>query len=681
MTDVSLATTGTRSHAATTREVAAVASGDGTLYLVRLEPLELVFNTKPITAILGYSADDVMAMDMQTVKRLIHPADEAGLTAHIARLATLADGEIAEFRHRMRAVSGEWVWIEVRDAVHQRDAAGTPVQVIGTAREVTDDMRNAETLRSSEERYRLLSETMLQGVVHHAADGSIIALNPAAERILGRPREVVIGRDPRPEDFDTIRPDGTPFPGSEHPASVAQSTGLPQNGAVMGVYNHDSQEYRWISIDAVPLLRRGERVPYEVYTVFEDITNRLRVEQALREEHTRKDRFIATLAHELRNPLAPIRSAVVAQHRRASADPDLAWSQAIIERQVDLMARLLDDLLDASRIASGKLELRRERVLLSAVLAQSVETARPIIEAARHVVRVTQPDTEVLLDGDTVRIAQVVSNLLTNAAKYTEPGGLITLSATADDAMATLRVKDTGIGIASEHRSQIFEMFGQVHDALERSQGGLGIGLSLARSLVELHGGSITVHSDGPGTGTEFVVRLPVLVAVSGSEVASVATDAAPPPEESSRRLVVVDDNHDGCDSLAAVLEMYGCVVATAYDGLTGIAVTASHDAQVVLLDVGLPGMNGYDTCRALRAAPGGEVLVILAVTGWGTDDDLRRAAAAGFDAHLVKPLDMQYLRTLLTLPRQDVQRAHQLRVMREGRAADLYDNTPRPAH
>ncbi len=678
MTNQNRADTTPSRAALSTREVAVVASSVVTLYIVRLDPLELVFNTKPITSILGYSADDMIAMDKQTVDRLIHPDDAALLAAHIARLSTLDDGEVAECRHRMRAASGEWVWIEVRDAVYLRTDAGAPLQVIGSAREVTDDMRNAEALRSSEARHRLLSETMLQGVVHHAADGRIIAINPAAERILGRPKASIIGSNAQREERNTIHYDGTPFPGDGHPANVAQRTGEEQRGVVMGVFNHDRQEYRWISIDAVPLLRRGEVVPYEVYTVFEDITDRLRAEQDLRDEHARKDRFIATLAHELRNPLAPIRSAVVAQQQRAARDPELAWTQAIIERQVGLMARLLDDLLDASRIASGKLELRRERVLLSAVVAQSVETAQPAIEAAAHTITVNQPAVDVHLDGDGIRIAQVLSNLLTNAAKYSEPGGVITLTATVEDATVTVRVRDTGIGIAPEHLSQIFEMFGQVHGALERSQGGLGIGLSLARSLVELHGGSITVDSDGLGTGAEFVVRLPLLVVPAGEPDAPVASPL-PPPAETVKRVVLVDDNHDGCDSLAAVLEMYGCDVATAYDGLEGVAVTASHRPQVVLLDVGLPGMNGYDTCRALRAVPHSEELVILAVTGWGTDEDLRRAAAAGFDAHLVKPIDMTYLRHLLTLAREDVQRAHRSRLIREGRSAALDENTPRP--
>ena len=640
-----------------------------TLYVCRLAPLELVFNTQPITAILGYPAESDITMDLETVNRLMHPDDLPRLAAHVARLHRLVDGEVAEFRHRMRAASGDWAWIEVRDAVLARSAMGAVEQVIGTAREVTAEMRAAEALRASEARHRLLSETMLQGVVHHGADGSIIALNPAAERILGRPRDEFIGSDPEREARHTIRRDGSPFPGAEHPSTVALRTGEPCHGVVMGVFNHDRQEHRWISVDAVPLMRRGETAPYEVYTVFEDITDRLRAERALQDAHTRKDLFIATLAHELRNPLAPIRNAVAVQQRRVNDDPELAWSQAIIERQVGHMARLLDDLLDASRIASGKHELRREDVPLAAVVAQSVETARPLIEQAGHTLEITLPEEPILIDGDPLRLAQVFSNLLTNAAKYTEDGGHIRVSAEREQEMVAVRVRDTGIGIATEHLSRVFEMFGQVHDALDRSQGGLGIGLSLARALVEMHGGTISVQSFGRGNGTEFTVRLPAIASEVEMPQTPAGTPVTAPAAAVRRRVLVVDDNRDGCDSLAAVLEMFGCDTATAYDGVEAIAMTETFGPEMVLLDVGLPRMNGYDTCRALRAAAVGEGLVILAVTGWGTDADLRLAMEAGFDAHLVKPIDMEYLRQLLALRREDVRRQHELRLMRSGRS------------
>ena len=651
-----------------------------TLYVCRLQPLEIVFNTQPIVVMLGYDAVTYPHMTLETVHELIHPDDLPRLTAHVQRLHTLADGEIAEFRHRMRAPSGHWAWIETRDAVHTRNAAGAPLEVIGTAREITDQMRTAEALVASEARHRLLAETMLQGVVHHGADGRIIALNPAAERILGRPREDFIGGDPQREERNTICVDGSLFPGSEHPASVAIRTGEPCRDVVMGVYNWERREYRWLRVDAVPLLRRGETTPYEVYTVFEDITERLQSERALRDAHTRKDHFIATLAHELRNPLAPIRHAVALQQLRGSTDPELAWSQSIIDRQVGHMTRLLDDLLDASRIASGKLELRREPVLLATIVAQAIETARPLLDAAQHILTVSLPGEDIPLDADPMRLAQVFANLLTNAAKYTEPGGRISLSASVDDAhLVEVRVTDSGIGIDSANLTRVFEMFGQVEAAVDRSQGGLGIGLSLAQSLVDMHGGRIAVHSDGPGHGTEFTVHLPLRAApesaprgVAPLHTASIGT--------TRRRILVVDDNVDGCDTLAALLGLLGFEVETAYDGRRALEREVAFLPHVVLLDVGLPGMNGYEVCAALRARPRGDDLVIIAVTGWGAAADLQRAMDAGVDGHLVKPADMSQLAQLLALPREGV-RERNAEHRQRGASTSRTNDAPRPVH
>ncbi|HYW50839.1 MAG TPA: ATP-binding protein [Gemmatimonadaceae bacterium] len=661
---------------ASSEPVSAPPTDKVTLYVCRLQPLEVLFNTRTIVAMLGYDAESFPHMTLETVHELLHPDDLARLTAHVQRLHTLADGEVAEFRHRMRAPSGHWAWIEVRDSVLKRNAAGQPTEIIGTAREITDQMRTAEALVASEARHRLLAETMLQGVVHHAADGRIIALNPAAERILGRPREQFVGSDPMREEKNTISADGSLFPGSEHPASVAIRTGEPCRDVVMGVYNWELREYRWLRVDAVPLLRRGETTPYEVYTVFEDITERLRSEQALRDAHTRKDHFIATLAHELRNPLAPIRHAVAMQQLRASDDAELAWSHAVIARQVGHMARLLDDLLDASRIASGKLELRREPVSLASVITQAIETARPLLDAAQHVFTVTLPDTEVMLDGDAVRLAQVFSNLLTNAAKYTEPGGRITMTSEVDDGTVVVRVRDSGIGIDSSNLSRVFEMFGQVEAAVDRSQGGLGIGLSLAQSLVDMHGGRISVHSEGKGHGTEFTVHLPV---TGPADVAQRRTPhlATPVVGAARRRILVVDDNVDGCDTLGALLGLLGFEVEMAYDGPAAIVSEATFLPHVVLLDVGLPGMNGYEVCSTLRSHLRGDDLVIIAVTGWGAEADLQRAMDAGFDAHMVKPVDMSQLAQLLHLPREIVQERRAPQRQRAARPSSMHAAPP----
>ncbi|MCC7055183.1 MAG: response regulator [Gemmatimonadaceae bacterium] len=524
---------------------------------------------------------------------------------------------------------------------------------IGTA--VAADTLTADEMRASEARYRLLAETMLQGVMHHAADGSIIALNPAAERILGRPRAEFLGSHPVQEERNTIREDGTLFPGVEHPSAVAQRTGQPVRGVVMGVFNWERNEYRWLRVDAVPLIRPGEDTPYEVYTVFEDITRPRQVERALREAHTRKDHFIATLAHELRNPLAPIRNAVAVQRLKGYDDPQMVWCTEVIDRQVGHMSRLLDDLLDASRISSGKLDLRRGRVALSAVLHQAIETARPLLDAAQHRLEIRLGEAPVFVDADAMRLAQVFGNLLTNAAKYTEPGGRITVTAAVAGGDLFLRVRDTGIGIAVSDLPRVFEMFGQVESALERSQGGLGIGLSLAKALVTLHGGEITVHSDGPGQGTEFTVRLPVMADEPASPAPSVQGDGYDGAVH--RRVLVVDDNRDGCDSLATLLRLSGMDVEVAYDATEAIAAVTRHAPDVALLDNGLPGMNGYELCQVLRSLPGSDALVLVALTGWGSAADRARAERAGFDAHFTKPVAIDELVALLRRPTVEVRR------------------------
>ena len=646
------------------------------LYIVQLHPLKVVFNTRPISSLLGYSAQTHPEMTLDTVQELLHPEDESRLQAYVARLQTLADGEVTEFRHRMRAATGDWAWIEVRDAVLTRDDDGIPVQVIGTAREVTARMSAADALLASEARHRLLVETMLQGVVRHAPDGTIVGLNAAAERILGRPREQFLGSDPVSEERNTIRENGAPFPGADHPSSVAMRTGEPCRGVVMGVYHWELREYRWLRVDAVPLVRRGETVPYEVYTVFEDISRERQNAQALQDAHTRKDHFIATLAHELRNPLAPIRNAVAVMRLKGNDDPQLIWCQEVIDRQVGHMSRLLDDLLDASRISSGKLELRRQRVALADVIAQSVETARPLLDAAHHTLTISLGTPGACIDGDPMRVAQVFSNLLTNAAKYSEPGGTITVTSEVQDSMLQVRVRDTGIGIDAQHLPRIFEMFGQVESALARSQDGLGIGLSLAQALVEMHGGHISVHSEGPGQGTEFTVSLPLSQSEPLAIGATVANAAMRPGTQ--RRVLVVDDNRDGGDSLAALLRLSGFAVETVYDGVEAIARARHWLPEVVLLDIGLPTISGYDVCHAIRQGARGDVVLMIALTGWGSQADLDLARMAGFDAHFVKPVDIAALAALLPLSRAQVHERSGFGDAARRQLAGM-QNTPRP--
>jgi signal transduction histidine kinase/CheY-like chemotaxis protein len=378
-----------------------------------------------------------------------------------------------------------------------------------------------------------------------------------------------------------------------------------------------------------------------------DIIERRRGEEALRDADRRKDEFLATLAHELRSPLAPIRNAVQIFKAKDPPDPELQWGRGVIDRQVQIMARLLEDLLDVSRISRNRLELRQERVELAAVVEAALETSRPVIEAGDHELTVTLPPAPIHFQADPLRLAQVFANLLTNAAKYTEEGGRILLTAERQGSDVVVAVKDSGIGIAAEMLPRVFEIFSQSERALTRSQGGLGIGLSLTKGLVELHGGSIEARSDGLGQGSEFTVRLPIAVDLPFRE-------ADRPGEDDEQQLVtkcrilIVDDNRDSADSLAMLLRIMGNEVGTAYDGEQAVAAAEEQRPEVVLLDIGMPKLNGYDACRRIREQPWGREMLLIALTGWGQEEDRRRTDEAGFNQHLVKPVDPAVLRKLL---------------------------------
>ena len=365
----------------------------------------------------------------------------------------------------------------------------------------------------------------------------------------------------------------------------------------------------------------------------------------LREADRRKDEFLATLAHELRNPLAPIRNGLQVLRLAGGGGEMGDEARSMMERQLGQMVRLVDDLLDVSRITRNKLELRKERVTLAAVVHSAVETSRPLMEQAGHTFSLTLPPSPVYLDADLTRLAQVFSNLLNNSAKYTEPGGRISLTGELAGGEVVVRVRDNGLGIPADALPRIFEMFSQVDRNLERAQGGLGIGLTLVRRLVEMHGGTVEARSDGPGRGSEFIVRLPVL---------KVAQQAAPvlggesATATARRRILVVDDNRDSAISLGMMLKLMGNETHTAHDGLAAVAAAEEFRPDVILLDIGLPKLNGYDACRRIREQPWSKGTVIVALTGWGQEEDRRRSQEAGFDHHLVKPVDVNDLIKLL---------------------------------
>ena len=376
-----------------------------------------------------------------------------------------------------------------------------------------------------------------------------------------------------------------------------------------------------------------------------DITDRKRDEQALQEADRRKNDFLATLAHELRNPLAPIRNAVELLRMRNPLPVDKRGPAEVIDRQTRALTRLVDDLLDISRITQNRLELRREPASLSAIVEGAVEASRPLIDAGGHVLDISMPEEPIVLLADVTRLSQVLSNLLNNAARYSDKKGRIHVEVRREAADAVVRITDEGIGIPATMLHRVFDMFVQVDRAHERGRGGLGVGLALSRQLVEMHGGRISAHSPGPGLGSTFEVRIPIVAEVEASTRAVVKEDLP----TTRLRLLVVDDNRDSVDSLSTLLRLMGNDVHMAFDGVEAVHAVQSLRPDVVLLDVGLPLQNGYEAARMIRSEPWGRDVVLIALTGWGQEQDRRRSREAGFDHHLVKPVDPRVLMNLVT--------------------------------
>jgi PAS domain S-box-containing protein len=499
-----------------------------------------------------------------------------------------------------------------------------------------------EQRRLEDERREL--ETRFTSLVKNIRDHSIFTLDPQgritswnreAQRILGYAEAEALG-----QHFSMI------FTPEDREA------GVPAQELTTATSEGRAEDERW------HLRKNGERFwalgivtpttdasgAHTGYSkILRDMTDRKRAEEGLQLADKRKDVFLATLAHELRNPLAPIRNGL--QLLKLTTDP-ATWAQAreMMERQLGQMVRLVDDLLDISRITRNRLELRKAPVQLWAVVQSAVETARPQIEAGGHTLTVTLPPQPIYLDADLTRLAQVFWNLLNNSAKYTEPGGRISLTAEMEGGEAVVTVRDNGIGIPAESLPGLFEMFSQVDRSLERAQGGLGIGLALVKGLTEAHGGRVEARSEGEGRGCTFVVRLPVTE--RKSPAGGPQADGSQPAPRG--RILVVDDNRDGAASLAMLLTVMGNDTRTAHDGLEGVELAEAFRPDLIVLDIGLPKLNGYDACRRIRERPWAKDTLIVAATGWGQDDDRRRSKEAGFDHHLVKPVDAAELNRLL---------------------------------
>jgi len=388
--------------------------------------------------------------------------------------------------------------------------------------------------------------------------------------------------------------------------------------------------------------------PELILLAVEDVSALRERADELAEVNRHKDEFLATLAHELRNPLAPIRNAVQYLGMQGLTELDVKTGREVISRQVEVMVRLIDDLLDLSRISRNKLDIRKERIELAAVMEGALESSRPLIEESGHELTVSLPSEPIPLEADPIRLTQVFINLLNNAAKYTKRGGHIRFSAEREGSDAIVSVRDDGIGITAEMLSRIFEMFTQVDRSSEHSQGGLGIGLSLVRRLLDLHDGTIEARSDGLNQGSEFVVRLPM---IAPALEPTLKTEGPKPAALSGSRILIVDDNKDAADTLAMLMRLKGNEIRTAYDGLEAVEVAETYRPELVLLDIGLPKMNGYDVAQRIRRQAWGRDVILVALTGWGQAEDRQRSKEAGFDFHFVKPVDLAALEKMLAEP------------------------------
>jgi PAS domain S-box-containing protein len=571
--------------------------------------------------------------------RLVYPRDRQLLLDAIAR--ALSRKDVLELEHRVLRADGSVGWAHSR-AVPILDKHGEITEWLGMASDVTARKWAERAVTDRQRIYEAILTNTPDLAYVWDLNHRFIYANEGLLRLWGRNWHEAVGKTCLELGYD-------PAHAAKHDCEIDQviATQQPVRGEIPF---HGASGLRVHDYLLVPVIGASGEVEAVAGTT-RDITERKQLERSLLEADRRKDEFLATLAHELRNPLAPIRNAVQLLKLADTNEEMVRTARQIIDRQAHHLVRLVDDLLDVSRITVGQVNLRNERVSLRQVLDDALEAAAPAIEAGHHLLVLAIPDPEDSpeLEGDGTRLSQVFQNLLDNAAKYTPPGGTITLRAEVQREKVVVSVRDTGIGIAGDAQSRVFELFTRVHpdDAIKTS--GLGIGLSLARKLVELHMGSIEVRSAGVGKGSEFIVTLPAMPAMPAAAAnKEIEPVIARTPTASDRRVLVVDDNRDAAESLGMLLEMENCAVSVAYDGVQALESLDSFKPNIALLDIGMPGMDGYELARRIRATRRGRELLLVALTGWGQADDKKRAIDSGFDEHLTKPVDPDLLTRVL---------------------------------
>ncbi len=581
----------------------------------------------------GWRAEEIVGRHFST----FYPPDAvaSGWPDHALRVAEAA-GRFSEEGWRMRK-DGTRFWASVTiTALRRRD--GGLRGFLKITRDLTERRQAEDVLRQSEERLRLLIEGVQDYAIYMLdPNGNVASWNVGAERIQGFRADEVIGRH-----FSMFYP----------PDAVAQ--GRPEWQLRTAVQQGRVEDEGWRLLKGggkfwanaiITALHDKDGGLRGFAKIVRDMTERRKIE-ALQRADRQKNEFLALLAHELRNPLAPIRNALYIMGQPEASAANATRAREIAERQVQHMSRLLDDLIDVARVSRGSMELRRELLDVDVAVASAVEAVRPLVQDQRHQLTVAVPPRTLWVDADPARLEQVLINLLTNAVKYTDPGGHIWITAEAQGDEVVLRVRDSGIGIDPMMLPRIFDLFVQAERRMDRAVGGVGIGLSLVKKLVELHGGTVQAFSAGLGKGTELVVRLPA--AKTPDHAGARAEAEGRPSDMFGLRILVVDNNINAADSLATLLELAGHEVRVAYEGEAALLVAEAFRPQVVLLDIGMPGMDGYEVGRALRQKPQTRTALLVAITGWGAPDDLRRSKEAGFDHHLVKPVEPAALQRLL---------------------------------
>jgi two-component system CheB/CheR fusion protein len=622
----------------------------------------------------GYRADEILGRDYSC----FFPPEDVRAGKPGSALATAAvEGEFTEEAWRVRK-DGSRFWASVvitglrketgelrgfskvtRDVTERKQAEENRQRLLleeaarSAAEARADEARRAaEAAHARSEHLRVTLESVGDAILVTDAEGRVTLLNPVAEALTGWNKEEASAQ-PLETVFQIVN-EQTRRPAENPVARVLRE------GVVVGLANHTvligrDGTRRPIDDSAAPIKDSAGRV-IGVILVFRDVSERKRLEEGqqqrireLAEADRNKNEFLAMLAHELRNPLAPLSNALQIL-RMSEADSSAAErAREMMERQLHHLVRLVDDLLDMSRIMSGKIGLRKEKVEAASVITRAIETIQPLVESQGHQLHVALPAKPVWLHGDLVRLAQVIGNLLHNSAKYMERGGQIWLSSEKEGDTLVVRVRDAGIGIDPDVLPCIFDLFTQANHSASRAQGGLGIGLTLVRRLVEMHSGSVSAFSEGLGKGSEFVVRLPVVSgAAPAHEALTKANGATPSPPVPGHRVLVVDDNRDAADSLAVLLRILGQDVQVAHDGPAALEAARRQRPDVVFLDIGMPGMDGYDVARGLRRQPGLERVKLIALTGWGQEEDRQRSQEAGIEHHLVKPAELEILKAIL---------------------------------